>query len=97
MIFIKTKNTIQIRNKKCWLYIMIWLLTVTELFIRGRKIAITLVFIPQTHSADPRTIGLNSAHCFIMKISGKQELQQIAVNHLSDILTFFFYNDLHWN
>ena len=49
--------------------------------MRGRKIAVTLGFSTQTHSA----IRLNSAHCFIMKIPNKQELQQIAINHLSDI------------
>ena len=59
--------------------------TVTELFIRCRKIAVTLFFSTQTHSAVPKTIRLNSAHCFIMKIPNKQELQQIAINHLSDI------------
>ena len=30
-------------------------------------------------------ITLNSSHYFIMKISNKQELQQIAFNHSSDI------------
>ena len=33
----------------------------------------------------PRTIRLNAAHYFIMKISNERELQQIASNHLSDI------------
>ena len=33
----------------------------------------------------PRTIRLNAAHYFIMKISKERELQQIASNHLSDI------------
>ena len=50
-------------------------LIVTELFIRGRKLNISLVFITQ----------LNSMHYFIMKIPNKRELQQTAYNHSSDI------------
>ena len=33
----------------------------------------------------PKDIRLNSKDCFIMKISNKKELQQIAINHSSDI------------
>ena len=58
---------------------------VTELFIRGRKLNISLVFITQSYFAVPKNIRLNSTHYFIMKIPNKQELQQIAFNHSSDI------------
>ena len=60
-------------------------LIVTELFIRGRKLNISLVFITQSYFAVPKNIRLNSTHYFIMKIPNKQELQQIAFNHSSDI------------
>ena len=33
----------------------------------------------------PKDIKLNSTHFFIMKIPNKRELQQIALNHSSDI------------
>ena len=33
----------------------------------------------------PKDVRLNSTHFFIMKIPNKRELQQIALNHLSDI------------
>ena len=33
----------------------------------------------------PKDVRLNSTHFFIMKIPNKRELQQIAVNHSSDI------------
>ena len=33
----------------------------------------------------PKDVRLNSAHFFIMKILNKRELQQIALNHSSDI------------
>ena len=58
---------------------------VTELFIRGRKLNISLVFITQSYFAVPKNIRLNSTNYFIMKIPNKQELQQIAFNHSSDI------------
>ena len=58
---------------------------VTELFIRGRKRKISVVFITQSYFAVPKNIRLNSMHYFIMKIPNKQELQQMAFNHSSDI------------
>ena len=33
----------------------------------------------------PKDVPLNSTHFFIMKIPNKRELQQIALNHSSDI------------
>ena len=58
---------------------------VTELFLRGRKLNISVVFIPQSCFRVPKTIRLNATHYFIMKIPNKKELQQIASNHLSNI------------
>ena len=58
---------------------------VTELFTRGRKLNISIVFIMQSYFKVPKDIRLNSTHFFIMKIPNKRELQQIALNHSSDI------------
>ena len=58
---------------------------VTELFIRGRKLNISVVFISQSYFEVPKDVRLNSTHFFIMKIPNKRELQQIALNHSSDI------------
>ena len=58
---------------------------VTELFIRRKKLNISLVFITQSYFAVSKGIRLNSTHCFVMKILNKKELQQIAFNHSSDI------------
>ena len=58
---------------------------VTELFIRGRKLNISIVFITQSYFKVPKDVRLNSTHIFIMKIPNKRELQQIVLNHLSDI------------
>ena len=65
--------------------------TVTELFITGRKLNISLVFI-QSYFKVPKDVRLNTTHIFIMKIPGKRELQQIAINHSSDINTKDFIN-----
>ena len=58
---------------------------VTELFIRGRKLNISLVFITQSYFAVPKNIRLNSTHYFVMKIGNKRQLEQTAFNHSSDI------------
>ena len=51
---------------------------VTELFIRGRNLNISLVFITQSYCKVPKDIRLNTTHVFIAKISNKRELQEIA-------------------
>ena len=58
---------------------------VTELFIRGRKLNISIVLITQSYFKVPKDIRLNSTHFLIMKIPNKRELRQIALNHSSDI------------
>ena len=58
---------------------------VTELFMRGRKLNISIAFITQSYFKVPKDVRLNSTHFFIMKIPNKRELQQIALNHSSDI------------
>ena len=58
---------------------------VTELFIRGRKLNISIVFITQSYFKVLKEVRLNSTHFFIVKIPNKGELQQIALNHSSDI------------
>ena len=58
---------------------------VTELFIRGRKLNISIVFITQSYFKVPKDVRLNSTHFFIIKIPNKRELQEIALNDSSDI------------
>ena len=65
---------------------------VNELFIRGRKLNISLVFITQSYSKVPKDVRLNTIHFFIAKIPNKRELQQIAINYSSDISTKDFTN-----
>ena len=65
---------------------------VTELFIRGRKLNIYLIFITESFFSVPKNVGLNSTHYFVMKIPYKGELQQIAFNHSSEIGFQDFFN-----
>ena len=57
---------------------------VTELFIRGRKLNISLVFIMQSYFKVPKDVRLNTTHFFIAKISNRREIQEIVWNHSSD-------------
>ena len=54
---------------------------VTELFIRGRKLNISLVFITQSYFKVPKNIKLNTTHFLISKIPNEIELQHIVINH----------------
>ena len=53
----------------------------TELFIRGRKLNISLVFITQSYFKVPKDVRLNATHFFIAKIPDKRALWHIAQNH----------------
>ena len=59
---------------------------VTELFIRGRKLSISLGFITQSYFKVPKDVRLNTTHFFIAKISNKRKLA-IAIKHSSAITT----------
>ena len=58
---------------------------IEELFIRCRKLNISLVFITQSYFSVPKEVRLNSTHYLIMKTHNKRELQQIVINHSADI------------
>ena len=58
---------------------------IKELFIRCRKLNISLAFIIQSYFRVPKEVRLNSTHYLIVKIHNKKELQQIAINHSADI------------
>ena len=58
---------------------------IKELFIRCRKIHISLLFITQSYFSAPKDVRLNLTHYFIMKINNKRELQNITTNHSADI------------
>ena len=58
---------------------------IKELFIRCKKLNISLAFITQSYFSFPKNIRLNSTHYLIMKSKNKRELQNIATNHFADI------------
>ena len=51
---------------------------VTELFIRGRKLNISIAFITQSYFRVPTSVRLNSTYFFVMKIPNKEEIRRIA-------------------
>ena len=50
---------------------------VTELFIRGRKLNISLVFITQSYFKVPKEVRVNFTHFFIMKILNKGNFNKL--------------------
>ena len=58
---------------------------IKELFIRCRKVNISLVLITQCYFSVPKDVRLNPTHYLIMKINNRKELQNIAINHSADI------------
>ena len=48
---------------------------IKELFIRCRKLNISLVFFTQSYFSVPKDVRLTSTHYFIMKINNRKELQ----------------------
>ena len=55
------------------------------LFIRYRKLNISLVFITQSYFSVSKDVRVNTTHYFIMKTKNKRELRNIAINHSVDI------------
>ena len=68
---------------------------VTELFIRGGKLNIPIVFITQSYFKVPKDILKVVPHFFILKTLNKRELWQNALNHSSDTVEpyYFLVND----
>ena len=54
---------------------------IKELFIRCRKLNISLVFITQSYFSIHKDVRLNSTPYLIMKINNKRDLQNITINH----------------
>ena len=75
---------------------------VKELFIRFRKLNVSIIFTIQSYFRTPKDARLNSTHYIIMKIQNKKELQSIAQENcggidLKDFLSIYqkFTNDLY--
>ena len=62
---------------------------IKELFVRCRKLNVSLVFITQSYFSFPKDVRLNSTHYLTIKINNRKELQNIAINHS----TYIAYKD----
>ena len=62
-----------------------FLAIIKDLFLRCRKLNISLVFITQSYFSVPKDVRLNSTHYLIMKISNRKKLQNVANNYSADI------------
>ena len=58
---------------------------IKELFIRCKKLNISLAFIAQSYFSVPEEVRLYSTYYLIMEIYNERELQSIAINHSADI------------
>ena len=67
-------------------------LIVTELFVTGRNLNSSFVFITQYYFKIPKDVRLNCTHFFTTKVPNKQELQLIGFNNLSDTVYEDFIN-----
>ena len=65
---------------------------VTKLFIRGRKLNVSVVFITQSYFKVLKHINLNTTHFLIAKIPNNRKIREIAINHSSNISTKDFTN-----
>ena len=63
---------------------------IEELFIRCRKMNISLVFSTQSFFSVPKDVRLNLTNYLIMNINNKRERQNIAINHSADIYYKYF-------
>ena len=58
---------------------------IKDLFIRCRKLSISLAFISQVYCFVPKDVRLSITHFYAMKINSKGELQNIAIHDSGDI------------
>ena len=58
---------------------------IKELFIRCKKLNISLVFITRSYFSVAKDVRLNSTHYLIKKINNRTELQSTAINHSAGI------------
>ena len=56
-----------------------------DLFVRCRKLNISLCFLTQSYFSVPKDVRLNCTHYILFKLNNKRELQNITINHFADI------------
>ena len=92
MIFMKTLKIMTKREKGKFLIVFNDMIShvmldkkaqkvLKDLFIRCRKLNISLCFLTQSYFSLTKDVRLNCTHCIIFKLNNKRELQNIAINH----------------
>ena len=56
-----------------------------DLFMRCRKLNISLCFLTQSYFSVPKDVRLNYTHYILFKLNNRRELQKIAIDHSTDI------------
>ena len=56
-----------------------------DLFVRCRKLNISLCFLTQPYFSVPKDVRLNCTHYILFKLNNRRELQNLAINHSTDI------------
>ena len=56
-----------------------------DLSIRSRKLNISLCFLTQSYFSVPKDVRLNCTHYILFKLNNRRELQNIAIDHSSNI------------
>ena len=56
-----------------------------DLFIKCRKLNISLCFLTQSYFSVPKDVRLNCTHYILFKLNNRRELQNIAIDHSTDI------------
>ena len=54
---------------------------VAELFIRGRKLNFSIVFITQSYFKVPKEVRLNTTHLFVVKIPNSTNNNKSFIRH----------------
>ena len=62
---------------------------IQELFVRCKKLNISLVFITQSYSSDPKNVRLNLTHYLIMKFNNRNGLQNVADIDYNDFVRIY--------
>ena len=56
-----------------------------DLFIRCRKLNISLCFLTQSYFSVPKDVRLNFTHYILFQLNNRRELQNIAIDHSADV------------
>ena len=56
-----------------------------DLFIRCRKLNISVCFLTQSYFSVPKDVRLNCTHYILFKLNNRRELQNSAIDHSADI------------